>query len=328
MVKFGSRMFGLAFLVLTFLGSGIAYAESQLPSKSRVVAALQNILALERPGKTGYATIYDGNKYIQCGRSMNHSLRCEAAGTLMQPSLAHVLVPERLKRLLALGWHLDPHFGNYVQVFPAEVPPEGVADKILQTLSQAYSVDLDNLQEKTKWIESGLCPPRNGPTQNLAGMIDDAPEMASVAVHECAYTGPDLGDKFESTEDLIAHYGKRVAAEIQRLRINPDQDIFFVLSTEIGFVQCAPQSVSEIFCEAQSIDSWPALAAVLTSDRIARLHAAGYEDPGRSQNYRKVYSLDKLDDMAIARELLAVLHDAYGYLGLPALKIETETGHS
>ena len=80
-------------LFLASLGSpelGWADLPSQT-SKSRIEAALQNVMTLERPGQDGFATIWDGNKYVQCGRARDRSLRCEAAGTLMQPSLDHVL---------------------------------------------------------------------------------------------------------------------------------------------------------------------------------------------------------------------------------------------
>ncbi len=63
---------------------------------------------------------------------------------------------------------------------------------------------------------------------------------------------------------------------------------------------------------------------MLTPDRIARLHAAGYADPGRGPNYWKTYAINQFDDAAIARELLTVLHDVYGYTGLPQLKVKTE----
>ena len=90
-------------------------------------------------------------------------------------------------------------------------------------------------------------------------------------------------------------------------------------------MQCAPETSSgAIYCEAQSADSWPALTSVLTPERVARLHAAGFADPGRAPNYWKNYPLDQFDDSAIARELLTLLHDVYGYEGSPALRIKTE----
>jgi hypothetical protein len=37
-------------------------------SQSRVAAVLENITNLNRPGQDGYATVWDGNKYVQCKR--------------------------------------------------------------------------------------------------------------------------------------------------------------------------------------------------------------------------------------------------------------------
>jgi hypothetical protein len=34
------------------------------------------------------------------------------------------------------------------------------------------------------------CPPRHGPNQHLAGMVDDDPMMAQTAVKGCAYSAP------------------------------------------------------------------------------------------------------------------------------------------
>ncbi len=157
------------------------------PSRSRVEAALQNIMALVRPGQDGVATVWDGNKYVQCGRRPDRSLRCEAAGALMQPSLGHVLVAERIARLAALGWHLDPSFGNYVQSFPPDMPIGRIVDKILQALAEGYGADLADLEVQSTWVASEPCPPCNGPSQNLAGIVSNAPSMAATAVHACAY---------------------------------------------------------------------------------------------------------------------------------------------
>ena len=63
---------------------------------------------------------------------------------------------------------------------------------------------------------------------------------------------------------------------------------------------------------------------MLTPERIARLHSIGFTDPGRGPNYWKTYPADQFDDGSIARELLTVLHDAYGYNGQPMLKVVTE----
>jgi len=111
-----------------------------------VQAALDNITTLSRLREDGYATMWDGNKYVQCRRLPDRSLRCEAAGTLMQSSLERVLTPERVVRLTALGWRLDPSFGNYVQTFPADAASSFVAEKILQVLGEAYEADIGELE--------------------------------------------------------------------------------------------------------------------------------------------------------------------------------------
>jgi hypothetical protein len=156
-------------------------------NQSQVEAALTNIMSLHRAGQDALATIWDGNKYVQCRWMPERALRCEAAGTLMQPSLGRVLGPERIARLAALGWQLDTSFGNYVQTFPAGLSASEIAEKILQALKDGYDADLANLEIKSDWIKSVACPQRNGPSQNLAGSINDSRSMASTAVYGCSY---------------------------------------------------------------------------------------------------------------------------------------------
>jgi hypothetical protein len=301
-------------------------ADQPTPIRSRIAAALENVITLDQPGKTGFATVWDGNKYVQCQRLPDHHLRCEAAGALMQPSLQHVLTTEKLSRLAALGWRLDPDFGNYAHSYPAGMPVNGIADSLLDTLAQAYDADLQNLEVESNWVASEPCPPRNGPSQNLAGSVNDAHAMAATAVHACFYTPPP-GRDVAPTADLFGMYGARATGEIQRLRVNSGRRVFVALDTVFGYVQCEPEtSPASIYCEAVSADSRPELASVLTPERLALLRAAGFKDPGRAPNYWKSYPLELFDDAAIARELLAILHDVYGYSGKPELRFITEKG--
>jgi hypothetical protein len=155
--------------------------------------------------------------------------------------------------------------------------------------------------------------------------------MAAHAVYACAYRpksgepkrklGPD-----SSVADLIALYGPKVTAEIQRLRVNMHRHgVFVAFDTGLGYVQCRPETEPDgFYCEAQSADSWPALAAVLTPERVARLHAAGFADPGRAPNYSKTYLAANITDAALATELLTLLHDVYGYYGASKLGVVTE----
>lgn len=294
---------------------------------ARIDEALQNITTLQRPGRVGYATIWSGNSYVQCRRMPERSLRCEAAGTTMQPSLRHVFSPERQARLAEQGWALDPAFGNHVRTFPAEMPTGTVAEHLLLALVEAYGVDAAGLDLKTAWIADMPCPPRNGASQNLAGSVNDAPEMRMTALRACSYSpDPALQPRpAETREGLLALYGASTAAEIQRLRINKARRVHVVLSAGIGYVQCVPApSEAAILCEAQSAESWPALAAILTAERRARLREAGYAEPGRRPNYWRLYPLAGFSDAEIARELLTLLHDVYGYTGTVTLKVSTE----
>lgn len=292
----------------------------------RIDEALQNITTLVRQGQVGYATFWDGNRYVQCRRMPTRELRCEAAGTSMQPSLKNVLSGDRLSRLAALGWALDASFGNYAQAFPADMPTARIADHILRTLSEAYGVETPELEIKTAWVADVPCPPRNGFSQNLAGSVNDSPSMRATAVRACSFVAaPQTPQTAGSAAELIELYGATVTAEIQRLRINFARRVFVVFSAGIGYVQCMPQTPSPaLYCEAQSAESWPALATVLTPERVSRLRNAGFADPGRTPNYWKTYPFDKFRDAVIAGEILTVLYDVYGYAGATKLKIKTE----
>ncbi len=288
--------------------------------------ALQNISAISRPGQIGYATFWDGNKYVQCRRLPTRQLRCEAAGASLQPSLRQILTGERLNKLAALGWVLDPSFGNYARTFSAEMTTALVAGHVQEILAQVYDAEISRLEIQTAWIVDIPCPPRNGPSQNLAGIVNDAPRMRATALRACTYSpSADTPQRATSTAELIALYGESVAAELQRIRIDRTRRVFVVFNAGIGYVQCSPNAASAaIYCEAQSAESWPALAAILTPERISSLHKAGYADPGRAPNYWKNYSVDQFSDATIAGEILTILHDVYGYVSTTKLEIVTE----
>jgi hypothetical protein len=255
---------GAALLCLSLLWTTAGLADAPPAARSRVEAALANIAALDRPGKEGLATVWDGNKYVQCRRAVDRTLRCEAAGALLQSSLSHVLTSERIARMLALGWRLDPSFGNYLQVFPGDLPAGQVADKILTALSEGYDADVANVEVSSHWIARTPCPQRNGPSQNLAGSISDAPSMAATAIYSCAYTAS-APTSVRSAAELVDLYGARATGEFQRLRVNLGRRTYVILKTDIGYIQCESQTSPDvIYCEAQSADSWPALESVLT----------------------------------------------------------------
>ena len=312
-------------LATLIVGMATICAHAQTPV-TRIDDALQNITVLQRTGKVGYATIWDGNKYVQCRRQPDNGMRCEAAGATMQTSLRHVLTGERLGRIAALGWVPDASFGNYVQTFPSNTPTARIADHIVRILAEGYDANLSDLEIQTTWVANVPCPPRNGPSQNLAGSVNDAASMRPAAVLGCSYlASAETPQRASSAEELFAIYGAEVTAEIQRLRINAVKHVYAVFDAGIGYVQCAPETpTTSIYCEAQSVESWKALSAVLTPDRIAHLRNAGYTDPGRAPNYWKSYAPDKYADAVVAQEILAILYNVYGYNGAAKLNIKTE----
>lgn len=241
----------------------------------------------------------------------------------MQPSLRNVLNEGQLK---SLGWKPDASFGNYVRVFPEEQPLGEVSDAIIEVLVKGYGADPARIEMKTDWITTTICPQRNGPSQNLAGIVNDARSMKKTAITDCSYAEPQAPPIAASAEDLWALYGSGVAAELQRLRANRESRVYVVFSAGIGYVQCSPSTrPSAIYCEAQSEESLPALSIILTPERRSALQAAGYAPPGRSENYWKFYDLS-LADAHIARDILTILHQAYGYSGQMQLVRQTEDG--
>ncbi len=167
------------FTSLVLLQSNSSWAQTP---QLRIASALDNISQLIRPNKIGYATFWDGNKYIQCKRIATKELSCEAAGTMMQPSLRHSLTPEKIEKLTNLGWFLDNKFGNYIRIFPAELKTIDIADKLFETFNQVYNLNYTSFELKTTWVNDRPCPPRNGLGQNLAGSITDAQQMMATAV--------------------------------------------------------------------------------------------------------------------------------------------------
>jgi hypothetical protein len=265
--------------------------------QSKVESAITMIRTLDRPGRINLATIWDGNKYVQCRLLHDRNIFCEAAGTRMQPSLEHILTPDKSAALIARGWVVDPAFGNFARTFTSDVASGRIADEIIGTLSAGYGADPTNLVVSTSTVADEACPPRYGWTQNLAGMIRDSSAMKGVSIHACSYLPESIEPERKlgrdsTLADLIALYQPKLGREIERLRLNIHRnDVFVVFDAGIGYVQCMPETdPAAFYCEAQSADSWPPLASVLTPERIGRLHALGYADPGSAQNYTSGHS--------------------------------------
>jgi hypothetical protein len=309
----------------------------------RVARALENISTLIRPGRVGYATIWDFNAYVQCRRLENGAMRCEAAGSLLQPTLANLLLRENLNVLTDRGWELEADFGNFVQVFQPDASIDSISTIIVTTLRHAYTADVDALETRTSWIKDEPHPPRNGYTQNLAGLVNDAPAMLPTSVRTVAdvhaaleaaseprlsVAGNDnlpseqASAQVQTLAELLSLFADTVAAEIQRLRINTDDYSYTVFAADIGYVQCRPGRGDSLYCEALAPESWPDIERLVPPEHLAMLKTFGYADPGRTPNYSKLYMLDEMTDQQIAGEILKILFHVYGYRAATDLEIE------
>lgn len=311
---------------------------AQPPTNNEALSEIKSILRLllKPNGRRWqrFATVWDSNAYIQCCRLSDGTWRCEAAGSSMQPSLRHVLAPERIEHLNHLGWRLDPAFGNYVRDFAVDLPPKEIAAILLTSLIEAYHVVVGRLEFKNSRVAKVQYLPRNGPSQNLAGLINDALSMASTAVRAASYVPePQVSEKLlearepvGSASDLFDRVGTRIAREIARLqrKLN-SRRAFLIVRTDIGYVQCRPEwEERAIYCEAISAESRPALAGILTESRVAHLDVAGFERPGLRQNYWRHYKVADYGSIAVARALLNVLHEVYGSDIISKITLSTE----
>ena len=134
-------------ICLALLSPSPATAASDL-----IEAGLDNISTLVRPLHVGYATMSDGNKFVQCRRLQTGEMRCEAAGSLMQPSLDRALTLKRRAFLEAQGWLIDPAFGLYQRTFAADRSLAEIADAIRLVLVQGYAADPTRIETQTQWL--------------------------------------------------------------------------------------------------------------------------------------------------------------------------------
>jgi hypothetical protein len=98
-LKTALKALGLAVLVvLGLIVAGKASAEP-LSAKPKVIEALDHVRNLARPRQDIYATIWEGDKFVQCHAPSDQGLSCETASPTLQPALEGVLTPDRRKRL-------------------------------------------------------------------------------------------------------------------------------------------------------------------------------------------------------------------------------------
>ena len=126
--------------------------------------------------------------------------------------------------------------------------------------------------------------------------------------------------------DLDARYGTAMTAELQKVESAPKGvDSFVIFSAGLAYVQCLHDiDGNRMYCEAVSEDAiGHSLAHILTTERKAKLAAAGFEPPGKVMNYWRFYPKPQYDLAGVTKALLDVLRNAYGYQGTPPLQVET-----
>jgi hypothetical protein len=124
--------------------------------------------------------------------------------------------------------------------------------------------------------------------------------------------------------DLVAIYKSQLERQLQRLKTKSDHDLFIIMDSESGYIQFRMDLENRIiFCEAASVKSSPLIAQRLTHGNIARLHKAGFADPGVTPNYWKIYPLERFTDAAIAEETISLMHNVYNYEGGQPINILT-----
>jgi hypothetical protein len=131
----------------------------------------------------------------------------------------------------------------------------------------------------------------------------------------------------EQPADVVAAYLPAVTKEVARLRAARTPHIWITLDGAQGYVQCKPDLEDKAFyCEGQSAEANDAIAGLFTPGRIAILHMAGFEDPGRVENYSRLFPFRDFQNADLAKLLLVILRDVYGYDGSDLLQAHDELG--
>ena len=313
--------------------------------EQRIVSAALQVLIPRPTDLDGVLTVASGGIYVQC---LEHApaanWRCEAAGFEGQSWLYHVLTVDRQKALIAKGFEPDSRTGNFLRIVPRTLPPAELAALIVSVLADGYGVQRDDVDVYADWLVHRRCPIRLG-ANNVSGGAIITPQYAFANVRyattSCTieasakslnYRDPSIRipqAPGAGAVDLDARYGSAMAAQLRRVQgRTPEDDRYAIFSVGTGYVQClADLDDKAMYCEAASDDAiGPSLDLILTPARKQALIKAGFRPPGQSINYARYYPFKDYDSRRLARTLLAVLHDAYGYEGAPELMLSTERG--
>jgi hypothetical protein len=128
-------------------------------------------------------------------------------------------------------------------------------------------------------------------------------------------------------EDLDERYLPAMTAGLRRLELIGKTEGFYVIYIAgPAYAQCQfDVDGKQFYCEASSAEAGgKPIERILTPERRAKLAEAGFEPPGRVMNYSRLYPRSQYDAAAVAKALLHVLIDSYGYQGAPEMTVKTE----
>ena len=311
------------------------------PPTVAIARAAAKVLVPKRLKQDGILTVRDNTLYVQCINRPDAAVwRCEAAGLEGEPWLRNVLTVERQDQLIARGFRPDSTTGNFVRSFARSTTPIAFATTVLAVLTDIYGADTGEIEAIADWLPAAPCHPRMISGHDFGGSIKtprwghekDVAAGCDIltntnGLNRDDFKTPAPGAPPSGEIDLAARYAAAMAPQLKRLE-SGQEHIWAVFVAGIPYVQCQYDSEDTAFyCEAASDDASGApLARILTPDRRQKLIDAGFEPPGKVVNFRRFYPLAQYDEVAVAEALLAVLHDAYGYGGTPALRLHTEKG--
>jgi hypothetical protein len=326
--------FGVGAAVICLLVAIPAAAEPT--PREQIVKGVVEVLQPRDPTQDGVLTVAEGNLWVQCLSTASlDTWRCEAAGLEGQPWLRHVLTAQRQERLSKLGFVPDATTGNFLALTPVTTPPDRLADRMLAALTEAYGASADDIEVLADRLPARPCHVRLHAEADRGGSIltphwgiaKDARRGCGVNADSDAFNRDDPTTIAPHPgADIEGRYLKGMAAALQALENSPKgKDAYVIFDAGPAYVQCMHDiDGKRMYCEASSEDAvGRPIERILTPDRVAKLTEAGFLPPGKVMNYSRFYPRGQYDAKAVAKALLTVLHDAYGYEGDPPLTLTT-----
>ena len=236
-----------------------------------------------------------------------------------------------------LGFEPDPKIGNFLARIPKTIEPQAMAAQLYGALTEGYGVKPEDIKVKAEELPARRCHQRIMANHELGGLIrtptiglarDVAPGCEIAANYDAAnYDDPKAVIPPAQGIDVDARYLPAITAELQRLeKLRDDVEAFSIFIAGPAYVQCQHDDAGKrMYCEAVSEDAvGKPIERILTPERKAKLSAAGFAPPGKTMNYSRFYPADQYDMPTLAKTLLGILKEVYGYQGAPPMTLTTE----